>query len=97
MCIGNEDWTLWPHSSSLCTFGFNPKADRLFLRVQGLDSPNKLRVFTDKNVEETRGQECLWNAQQGATSFSHGPRKPEARCLPTQSYVDAPLIGKLWE
>ena len=49
-------------------FGFSPKAAKLLIREQGLDSPEKLRVFADKNVdyicchEGNRWQECQWNA-----------------------------------
>ena len=31
---------------------FSPEAARLLIRVQGLDSPERLRVFTDKNVDD---------------------------------------------
>ena len=48
--------------------GFSPKAAKLLVRDQGLDSPERLRVLTDKNVhlqchEESRWQECQWDAQ----------------------------------
>ena len=32
--------------------GFSPKAARLLIRVQGLDSFNRLRVLIDKNVDD---------------------------------------------
>ena len=32
---------------------FSSEADRLIVRDQGLDSPERLRVLTDKNVNET--------------------------------------------
>ena len=31
--------------------GFSPKAAKLLIREQGLDSPERLRVLTDKNVD----------------------------------------------
>ena len=32
--------------------GFNPKVAKLLVREQGLDSSERLRVFTDKNVND---------------------------------------------
>ena len=32
--------------------GFSPETARLLLREQGLDNPEKLRVLTDKNVDD---------------------------------------------
>ena len=32
--------------------GFSPKAAKLHIREQGLDSPDRLRVLTDKNVDD---------------------------------------------
>ena len=32
--------------------GFSPKAAKLLIREQGPDSPDRLRVFTDKNVDD---------------------------------------------
>ena len=32
--------------------GFSPKAAKLLVREQGLDSLNRLRVLTDKNVDD---------------------------------------------
>ena len=32
--------------------GFSPEAAKLFIREQGLDNPNRLRVLTDKNVDD---------------------------------------------
>ena len=32
--------------------GFSPKAVKLIVRKQGLDSPEKQRVLTDKNVDD---------------------------------------------
>ena len=31
--------------------GFSPKAAKLFIKEQGLNSPKRLRVLTDKNVD----------------------------------------------
>ena len=31
--------------------GFSPKDAKLLIREQGLDSPDRLRALTDKNVE----------------------------------------------
>ena len=33
-------------------FGFSPKTTKLLVRDQGLDSPDRLRVLTDKNVND---------------------------------------------
>ena len=33
--------------------GFSPKIAKLLIREQGLDSPDRLRVLTDKNVDDT--------------------------------------------
>ena len=32
--------------------GFSPKAAKLLVRKQGLDSPERLRVLTNKNVDD---------------------------------------------
>ena len=32
--------------------GFSPKAAKLLIREQGQDNPNRLRVLTDKNVDD---------------------------------------------
>ena len=32
--------------------GFSPKAAKLLVREQGLDSPERLRVLTNKNVDD---------------------------------------------
>ena len=32
--------------------GFNPEGAKLFVREQGLDSPDRLRVLIDKNVDD---------------------------------------------
>ena len=32
--------------------GFTPKAAKLLIREQGLDSPERLQVLTDKNVDD---------------------------------------------
>ena len=32
--------------------GFSPKAAKLLVGEQGLDNPDRLRVLTDKNVNE---------------------------------------------
>ena len=32
--------------------GFSPKAAKLLIREQGLDNPDRLRVLTDKNVDD---------------------------------------------
>ena len=32
--------------------GFNPEVAKLLIREQGLHSPNRLRVLTDKNVDD---------------------------------------------
>ena len=32
--------------------GFSPKAAKLLVREQGLDNPERLRVLTDKNVDD---------------------------------------------
>ena len=32
--------------------GFSPNAAKLFVREQGLDSPKRLQVLTDKNVDD---------------------------------------------
>ena len=32
--------------------GFNPKAAKLLIREQGLDSPDRLRLLSDKNVDD---------------------------------------------
>ena len=32
--------------------GFSPKAAKFLIRVQGLDNPDRLRILTDKNVDD---------------------------------------------
>ena len=32
--------------------GFSPKAAKLLFREQGLDNPNRLKILTDKNVDD---------------------------------------------
>ena len=32
--------------------GFSPEESKLFIREQGLNSPDRLRVLTDKNVHD---------------------------------------------
>ena len=56
--------------------GFSPEAAKLLVREQRLDSPERLRVLTDKNVNnicnffiKQRWQECQCDAQQGAASL----------------------------
>ena len=62
-----------------------------WLREQGLDSPERLIVLTDTNVDnfcklwENKVARMPMNAQQTATSFSHSSGEPEASCLPILS------------
>ena len=73
-------------------FEFSPKAARLFVRVQGLDSPERLRVLTDKNVDDIcnvirkpGGKIFNRMPNKRATGFSHIPREPETSYLPIPS------------
>ena len=49
--LGPEIMTLWLQDTYI-QLGFIPKAANLLIREQGLDSPEKLQVLTDKNVDE---------------------------------------------
>ena len=44
MALCLQDMYLW--------LGYSPEAARLLIREQGLDSPGRLRVLTDENVNE---------------------------------------------
>ena len=72
-------------------FEFSPKAAKLLIREQGLDSLEMLKVLTDKNIydicniRKNPGNKSQCNTRQGSISISHGPRKPEASCLPNPS------------
>ena len=48
MYTRNKDLRLWPHGLLMAWFSL--KAARLPFREQGLNSPERLRVLTDKNV-----------------------------------------------
>ena len=54
-------WVHWVQGPHIMTsklqdmytqLGFSPKAAKLLIREQGLDSPDRLRVLTDKNVDD---------------------------------------------
>ena len=62
---------------------FGPQAARVLVREQGLDSPQRLRVITDKNVDDI----CNIMRKSGGKNAnrmpnSYSPRKPAASCLP---------------
>ena len=40
------------HQNMHLQLGFSPKAAKLLIREQGLDSSERLRVLTDKNVDD---------------------------------------------
>ena len=77
--------------------GFSPKAAKLFIREQGLDNPDRLRVLTDKNVDDIcnvvrqpggkNANETLDRGQQ--VSVSSG--EPEAHSLPILSQMEMHL------
>ena len=48
---GPEIVALWLQDMYI-QLGFSPKAARLLVREQGQDSPERLRVLTDKNVND---------------------------------------------
>ena len=48
---GPEIMALWLQDMYL-QLEFSPEAARLLIREQGLDSPERLRVLTDKNVND---------------------------------------------
>ena len=48
---GPEIMTLWLQDMYIL-LGFSPKAAKLLIRQQGLNSPDRLRVLTDKNVDD---------------------------------------------
>ena len=56
---GPEIMVLWLQDMYV-RLGFSPKAAKLLVREQGLDSPERLHVLTNKNVNDikTRWQEC---------------------------------------
>ena len=49
--------------------GFNPKADKLLVREQGLYNPNRLRVLIDKNVDDI----CSVVRKQGSKNADGNP------------------------
>ena len=51
MSSGAEIVTLWLQDMYLW-LRFSPEAARLLIREHGLDSPDSLRVLTDKNVDD---------------------------------------------
>ena len=55
MCgyIQQEDLKSWPQSSRMYVqLGFSPKAAKLLVREKGLDNPHRLRILTDKNIDD---------------------------------------------
>ena len=53
--------------------GFSPKAAKLLVREQGLDSPDRLRVLTDKNVDDT----CNVMRKQGSKNAIGTPEREQ--------------------
>ena len=50
--IKNKDLILWPRGFRICTYGFSLESARLLVREQELDSPERLKVLTDMNVDD---------------------------------------------
>ena len=81
--------------------GFSPKAAKLLIREQGLDSPEILRVLVDKNVNDN----CNFMRKPGNKNANVMPDKGQQVSVIAQESMklaiilfhhtgDAPLIGK---
>ena len=79
--------TSWLHDMYLW-LGFSPKAAKFLFREQGLDSHERLRLLTDKNVSDvcnvvkTQDGKNANEISKREQQVLVGPRKPEASCLP---------------
>ena len=68
--------------------GFSLKVARLLVREQGIDSSERLKVLTDKNVDDIcnvmrkQGSKSTDETLQRATVLCDSPGKPEASSLP---------------
>ena len=71
--------------------GLSPKAAKMLFQVQGLDNPNKLHVFTDKNVmksavlQESQEARISKENSTGEIGVSHCRGEPEASYLSISS------------
>ena len=81
--------------------GFSPEAAKLFIREQELDSLVRLRVLTDKNVDDI----CTVMRKPGCKNANGTPDRGQQVSVIAQEnlklaallFHNAPLIGKLWE
>ena len=77
--------------------GFGPKAAKLLIREQGLDSTERLRVITDKNVDDI----CNVVRKPGGKNPDGMPDREQQVSVIAQENLklggDTPLIGKFWE
>ena len=100
---GPEIMALWLHDMYLC-LGLSPKATILLIREQGLDSPEKLRVLTDKNVDDN----CNVMRKPGSKNYNGMPNRGQQFSVIVQENLKLVAFlfhhrcrctfdGKLWE
>ena len=71
--------------------GFSPKATRLLVREQGLDSPERLRVLTNKNADDISNVVMKPSSKNANGTTDRGQQvsviaqKPKSSCLPIPS------------
>ena len=79
-----QDMYLWPRFSS--------KAARLLIREQGLDSPERLSVHTDKNVDDI----CNVLKKQGGKNANRTPDRGQQVQVIAQENLKAVFLFYLW-
>ena len=93
MYIRHENLRLWHHDMYL-QLAFSFKAARLLVRQQGLDSPKRLRVFTDKNIDDI----CNVMRKPGSKNVNRTPDRGQQLSVITQENLKlaASLFHHRW-
>ena len=72
--------------------GFSSEADRLLIRKQGLDSPDRLRVITEKSVDDI----CSIIRKQGGKNANGTPNRGQQVLVTAQDILKLAVFLHQW-